>query len=144
MGNICFSCQHCDLRFPLAIGLQQHLKKHLSKSKLCLSASLVEQLKQQQQQQQQQMEIDQQEVIDLENDDQSSLLCPFCDKLFKNLEPYYLHLKNHSVDNSSNRGHSETNLSDGKSLNWFYHVYKVDIIGCQGVEQLGGLILGYP
>ena len=121
MGNICFSCQHCDLRFPLLIGLQQHLKKHLNNNKLYQSASLVvhqkqkqQQQEQQQQQQQQQMEIDQQEVIDLENDNQSSLFCPFCEKLFKNLVAYHVHLKNHSVGNSSNRGHSESILSDGK------------------------------
>ena len=125
MGNIFFSCTYCDLRFPLVIGLQQHLKKHLNKSKLYQSASLVEQLKQeqqeeqQQQQQQLQMETDQQEVIGLENDDLSSLFCPFCDKLFKNLGSYHVHLENHSVDDN---GQTEIIFSDGKSWKSFCHV----------------------
>ena len=125
MVNFFFSCKHCGQNFPLFIGLQQHFTKHLNKCKLYQSATLVEQEEQQKQQhqeqqqqekqQQEQMEIDQQDVIGLENDDQSSLLCPFCDKLFKNLGSYHVHLKNHSVDNSSDRGHTETNFSGGKS-----------------------------
>ena len=111
MGNIFFSCKFCDLRFPLLIGLQQHLKKHLN------FKEQQEEQQEQQQKQQEQMEIDLQEIIGLENDDQSSLLCPLCDKLFKNFGSYHVHLKNHSVDNSSDRGHTETNLSEGKSRN---------------------------
>ena len=65
------------------------------------------------------MEIDQQEVTDFENDDQSTLFCPFCDKLFKNLGSYHVHLENHSDDDI---GQTEGFLSDGKSWNCFCHV----------------------
>ena len=40
-----YSCEFCDRRFQLLIGLKQHLSKHLTKSKLHKSASVVEQQK---------------------------------------------------------------------------------------------------
>ena len=125
-----YSCEFCDRRFQLLIGLKQHLSKHLTKSKLHKSASVVEQQKQEQQEeqrQQEQIKNDQQEVIDLENDEKSSLLCPFCDKLFKNVMLYQVHLKNHSHDNSSDRGQTVINLSDGEASD-----NKIDICLKQG------------
>ena len=112
-----YSCELCDLRLPTFIGLEQHLKEHMNKSKLHESASLVEQ--KQQQQKQQQMENDNIETIDLDDDDiqeveeiTSSLLCPICDKSFKNLLSYEVHLKTHSFENTSNRDPLEITLSD--------------------------------
>ena len=109
-----YSCKYCDLRFPLHIGLKQHLKKHLNKSKLYKSVSVVEQ--QQEEQQQEQIVNDQQD---------SSLLCPFCDELFKNLVVYQVHLKNHSDDNSTDRGQTEIlmldddiDMMDEMEINW--------------------------
>ena len=113
-----YICKYCDLRFPLSIGLKQHLKKQLSKSKLYKSASVVEQQQKEQHQEQQQpeqMENDQQYVIDLGNDEKSPLLCPFCDQLFKNVVSYDVHVKNHSDDNSSKRGQAEIILACGKA-----------------------------
>ena len=61
------------------------------------------------------MEDDQQEVIDLGIDEKCSLLCPFCDQLFKNVMAYNVHVKNHSDDNSSDKGQAETILPRGEA-----------------------------
>ena len=79
---IFFSCEYCDQRFHLLIDLKQHLKKHLNKSQVYESSSLV---KEQQQEQQQQMEDDLQGSVDQEDDD--------------NVEGM-----SHSYDSSSNGG----------------------------------------
>ena len=131
-----FNCENCDLRFPLLIGLKQHLKKHKNKSELDESASLVEQ-----KQKQQQIENDQHKIIDLEDDDiqyveeiTSSLHCPFCDKYFINLMSFDAHVKKHSEECSSNRDESEITLSDA-SDNETNMMDKMEIIWSETSSQ---------
>ena len=99
-----YSCEYCDKRFHVSIGLQKHMKKHLNKSKKQdESAVLVEQ---QQHQKEQQMENDHQEIIDpvIREIEEISLHCPMSYNV-------------HSEDSSnSNREHIETTLSDSEAI----------------------------
>ena len=103
-----YSCEYCDLRFHMFIGLKQHMKKH---PKLDESASLAKQ-------KHQQMENDQQEIVNLEDDadiqieEESSLPCPFCDESFTNLMSYDVHVRKHSDEHISSQDHSEKSLPD--------------------------------
>ena len=112
-----YSCEYCNKRFRLLIGLQKHLKTHLNKSKeQHESAFLVEH-------KEPQMENDQQEIIYLEEDgaikeiEDISLHCPLSDKCFTNLEAYDVHVKSHSEDsNSFNRDRKGTTFLEGEAL----------------------------